>query len=65
MPVWAFILILCGGVLGVGVIVDLTAKLRGKKVTIDEDGRQVSESERIYSESFKHQIKQDMGDGPF
>ncbi|WP_171046252.1 hypothetical protein [Lentibacillus cibarius] len=54
-----------GGVLGIGVIVDLVAKFKDRKIEIDEDGREKSESERIYSESFKDHIKHEMRDRPF
>ncbi|WP_099159137.1 hypothetical protein [Virgibacillus ndiopensis] len=59
MPLWAVILILFGGLLFIGVIVDLIAKMRGKKINLEEKNRHMSESERVYSESFMHEIKKD------
>lgn len=49
----------------IGVIVDLIAKVRGKKIRIDEGNRKMSESERIYSENFKHETKEDINQNLF
>ncbi|WP_188454835.1 hypothetical protein [Virgibacillus oceani] len=59
MPLWAIILILFGGLLLIGIIVDVIAKIRGKKIDLEKKDRHMSESERVYSESFMHEIKKD------
>ncbi|PAV28533.1 hypothetical protein CIL05_16495 [Virgibacillus profundi] len=65
MPLWGFILILFGGILLIGVIVDLLAKLKGKKISIEEKEKNMSESERIYKEKIMHDIKNHMDNNRF
>ncbi|MGY0693295.1 hypothetical protein ACW2QC_10960 [Virgibacillus sp. FSP13] len=66
MSAGVFILITFGGLIIFGVIVDLIARLRGKKLDFKKrDDSNISQSERIYAESFKDQVKQNMDQGFF
>ncbi|MGY0694695.1 hypothetical protein ACW2QC_18260 [Virgibacillus sp. FSP13] len=58
MNVWIFFLIPFGGLLLIGIIADILAKLRGKKINLERD-KDTSESGNIYSESLKQ------NDNPF
>ncbi|MFD1037798.1 hypothetical protein ACFQ3N_05160 [Virgibacillus byunsanensis] len=60
MPLWIFILIVFGGLLLMGVVVDVIAKRKGKKLNLEKEKKDSSTSERVYGESFKHEIKQNM-----
>lgn len=65
MPLWGFILILFGGILAIGVIADLKAKMKGKKISIEEKEKNMRESERIYKEKILHDIKDLMNNNHF
>ncbi|OZU87112.1 hypothetical protein CIL03_18165 [Virgibacillus indicus] len=65
MPIWVFILIVFGGLLLIGIIVDIIMKFRGKKINPERKNRKVTESERIYAESFKEQVRNNMHDNFF
>ncbi|WP_106496761.1 hypothetical protein [Lentibacillus sp. Marseille-P4043] len=66
MSAGIFILIMFGGLIVFAVIVDLIAKRRGKKLDFENrDDSNISQSERIYAESFKDQVKQNMDQGFF
>lgn len=65
MPLWAFFLIIIGVLLMVGIIIDLISKIKGKKINPERKNRKVSESERIYAENFKDQVRNNMHDNFF
>ncbi|WP_199794679.1 hypothetical protein [Lentibacillus sp. Marseille-P4043] len=58
MNVWIFFVIPLGGLLLIGIIADLIAKLRGKKINLERD-KNTSESGNVYSEGLKQ------NDNPF
>ncbi len=65
MPLWVGILILFGGLLVIGVIVDLIAKLRGKKINFERKHKTMNESERITQEKLMNKIRDDINDHKF
>jgi hypothetical protein len=54
------------GLLGFGFLVDLVYKRKGiHDVNPEENAKHVSQSERIYMESYMHNMRNDHSNGPF
>lgn len=58
-------LILIGGLLGIGFIVDFVAKKHSINIDPDEGAKNASDSERIYVESYLHNMRNDNNNGGF
>ncbi|MED4205040.1 hypothetical protein [Neobacillus mesonae] len=55
-----WLLIIIGGLLGFGLVVDMWYKKKGiQQIDPEENAKHVSNSERIYTESYMHNMKND------
>lgn len=64
MNVWIF-LVFCAGLLGLGFFIDWLAKRKGlDHYSPEENERHVSESERIYTERYMNQMRNNNDQGP-
>jgi len=60
-----FLLIICVGLIGLGVFIDWRNKRNGLEHSDPEENQKhVSESERAYVESYMHNMKNDHNNGP-
>ncbi|KYD32013.1 MULTISPECIES: hypothetical protein [Anoxybacillaceae] len=58
-------IILIGGLLLLGGIIDFIAKKRNMKIDPEEGAKNASDSERIYVETYMHNTKQNHENNPF
>jgi hypothetical protein len=58
-------IILIVGLLLLGGIMDFIAKKRNLKIAPEEGAKNVSDSERIYIETYMHSTQQNQGNLPF
>ncbi len=58
-------IILIGGLLLLGGIMDFIVKKRNLKIDPKEGAKNVSDSERIYVETYMHNIRQNHDNNPF
>lgn len=65
MTLWLFLLILGGGLLLFGFIVDLIAKKRGLAMDPEEGLKAASESERILKEQYLQQTHDNLNNPNF
>lgn len=50
MPLWIFFLLISGGLIGLGFLIDFIAKKKNLHIDPEEGLKNASESERIYKE---------------
>jgi hypothetical protein len=65
MPMWMFPLILVGGLLLFGFVIDIIAKKKNLQLDPEEGLKAASESERILKEQYLDQIKDNMNNPNF
>ncbi|MDQ0271819.1 hypothetical protein [Cytobacillus purgationiresistens] len=64
MNMWLF-LVFCAGLLGLGFFIDWVAKRKGlDNYNSEENVKHVSESERIYTETYMDHVRNEQHHGP-
>lgn len=62
MPLWLFIIGVCGALLGLSAFIDFRAKQKNIRIEPAEGIKNTSDSQQIYTEQYLDQARKDAGE---